>query len=113
MRRTRFCVAAVLASLLVRPLGALAAEADKAAEAFDAVYGADWKRVKSTPDSRDDLELATHLFAAAKEATGQPEFLAVLCGKAHELAGAHPNGYPTAIAMFFLAMSGAAPVPPR
>jgi hypothetical protein len=34
-------VAAVLASLLVRPLGALAAEADKAAEAFDAVYGAD------------------------------------------------------------------------
>ena len=98
MRRSRFCVAAVLASLLVLPLGAVAAEADKAAEAFDAVYGADWKRIKATPDSRDDLELATRLFAAAKEATGQPEFLAVLCIKAYELAGAHPNGCPTAIA---------------
>ena len=98
MRRTRFCVAAVLAALLVLPLGAIAAEADKAAEAFDAVYGADWKRVKATPDLRDDLDLATRLFAAAKETAGQPEFLAVLCGKAHELASAHPNGYPTAIA---------------
>jgi len=98
VRRTKFCVVAVLAALLVLPLGAIAAEADKAGEAFEAVYGADWKRVKATPDSRDDLELATRLFAAAKEAAGQPEFLAVLCGKAHELASVHPNGYPTAIA---------------
>jgi hypothetical protein len=82
---------------MVLPLGAIAAEADKAAEAFDAVYGADWKRVKATSDFRDDLELATRLLAAAKEATGQPEFLTILCGKAHELAIAHPNGYPTAI----------------
>ena len=98
VRRIRFCVVPVLATLLALPLGAVAAEADKAAEAFDAVYGADLKRIKATPDPRDDLDLATRLFAAAKEATGQPEFLTVLCGKAHELASAHPNGYPTAIA---------------
>ena len=95
MRRTILCVVAVL---LVLPLGAPAAEADKATEAFEAVYGADWKRVKATPDFKDDLELATRLFAAAKETTGQPEFLAVLCTKASELAGVHPNGCPTAVA---------------
>jgi hypothetical protein len=88
------------------PLGAIAAEADKAAEAFDSVYGADLKRVKATWDFRDDVELATRLFAAAKEATGQPEFLTVLCAKALELATAHPNGYPTAIAAMELLASG-------
>jgi len=97
VRRTRFCVVPVLVSLFVLPLGAIGADADKAAEAFDSVYGADLKRVKATPDFRDDLELATRLLAAAKEAAGQPEFLTILCGKAHELAIAHPNGYPTAI----------------
>ena len=106
MRRTIFCVVPVLVSLFVSPLGAIAAEADKATEAFDSVYGADWKRVKATPDLKDDLELATRLFAAAKEATGQPELLTVLCGKALELATVHPNGYPTAIAAMELLAAG-------
>ncbi len=97
MRRTGFCAVLVLASLMVVPLGAIAAEADKAAEAFESVYGADLKRVKATQDAKDDLELATRLLAAAKEATGQNEFLATLCGKAFELASAHPDGYPTAL----------------
>jgi tetratricopeptide (TPR) repeat protein len=91
---------------MVLPLGAIAAEADKATEAFEAVYGADLKRVKATPDVKDDLELATRLFAAAKEAAGQPEFLNVLCVKAFELATVQPNGYPTAIAAMELLASG-------
>jgi hypothetical protein len=70
VRRIIFCVVPVLASLLVLPLGATGAEANQAAEAFDSVYGADLKRIKATPDPRDDLDLATRLFAAAKEATG-------------------------------------------
>jgi len=99
-------VVPVLASLLVLPLGAIAAEADKAAEAFESVYGADLKRVKATSDFRDDLDLATRLFAAAKEAMGQPEFLAILCGKASELASVHPDGYPTALAAMELLPTG-------
>ncbi len=98
VRQPRRFVVPVLASLMLFPPGAVAADADKEAEAFESVYGADLKRVKATSDFRDDLDLATRLFAAAKEATGQPEFLTILCGKAHELASVHPNGYPTAVA---------------
>ena len=106
MRQLRCFVVPVLASLMAFPLGASAAEADKATEAFESVYGADLKRVKATSDVKDDLELATRLFAAAKEATGQPELLAILCEKALELASAHSDGYPTALAAMELLPTG-------
>ncbi len=73
-------------------------EADKAAEVFESLYGAKVKAVKATRDAGDDIELAARLLAAAKEATKQPGFLAVLCEKAADLAGGHPTGYGTALA---------------
>ena len=106
MRQLRCFVVPVLALLMVLPLGAIAAEADKVAEAFESVYGTDLKRAKASSDFRDDLDLATRLLAAAREATGQPEFLAVLCGKAFELASVHPDGYPTALAAMELLPTG-------
>ena len=106
MRQPRYFVIPILASLMVLPLGASAAEADKVAEAFESVYGTDLKRVKASSDFRDDLDLATRLLAAAKEATGQPEFLALLCAKAFELASVHPDGYPTALAAMELLPTG-------
>ncbi|MBE3133779.1 MAG: hypothetical protein IMZ55_09910, partial [Acidobacteria bacterium] len=106
MRQTRCFVVPILALLMVLPLGASAAEADKVAEAFESVYGTDLKRVKASSDVKDDLDLATRLLAAAREATGQPEFLAILCGKAFELASVHPDGYPTALAAMELLPTG-------
>jgi hypothetical protein len=71
----RYAYVAVLAALMVLPPGTIAAEGDKATEAFDAVYGADLKRVKATPDAKDDLDLASRLLAAAAkgiESTPEP-----------------------------------------
>jgi len=86
---------AVFAARLPAAEGEKSEAAAKAAEAFESLYGKDWKRVKSTADVRDDIELARKLLAAAKEAKDQPEFLAVLCEKACELA-TNPMGYATA-----------------
>ncbi len=81
-----------------------AAETDKAAEAFESVYGAELRRVKGTAATGDDLELATRLLAAAKKATDQPAFLTIVCERASDLAGRHPDGASTAVeAMQFLA----------
>ena len=100
---TRFLGVALLLWMAL-PLAAWAGEADKAAAAFESVYGADFKRVKATADAGDDLELATRLLAAAKKATDQPAFLTILCEKASDLAGRHPDGASTAVeAMQFLA----------
>jgi len=108
MGKSGCIIVAGLAFVAFASLGAIAAEADKAAEAFDAVYGTDLKRVKATADPKDDLELASRLLAAAKEAAGQPEFLTVLCTKARELAITHPSGHPTAVAAMELLGSGVA-----
>ncbi len=87
---------------------ATAAEADararQAAEALQSLYGQDVERVRGTTDAADDVALAKRLLAAAREATGTPALLDVLCDKAYELASAHPEGYPTAVeAATFLA----------
>jgi tetratricopeptide (TPR) repeat protein len=89
----------VLAILVFLTPAVRAANAEKAAEAaaaFESLYGADLKRVRATRDPKDDLELATRLLAAARQAAGQPEFLAVLCENACDLALASPDGYATA-----------------
>ena len=103
--------AAGLAMVLVAAwaAGLPAAESDKseaaakAAEAFESLYGKEFKQARMTADVRDDIDLAQRLIAAAREAKDQPEFVAVLCEKACELASV-PAGYATAAeALQFLA----------
>jgi len=95
-------------SCLAACAAARAAEGDKAAEAaaaFESLYGADLKRVRATRDPKDDLDLAVRLVAAAKDAAAQPEFLAILCTTACDLASAHPDGHKTAEAALDLLAS--------
>ena len=98
------CLIGVLCAVLlgfVVPLRA--AGADEATETFNSLYGADLARVRGTGDTRDDVELAVRLLAAAKRAADQPALVAVLCERACDLALGHPAGYPTALkAMDFL-----------
>jgi len=96
---------AIFAACLPAAEGEKSEAAAKAAEAFESLYGKDWTRVKSTSDVRDDIELAKKLLAAAKEAKDQPEFLAILCEKACELA-ANPMGYATAAEALQLEAAG-------
>jgi hypothetical protein len=77
--------------------GQQGAETTEAAKAFESLYGADFKRARATRDPKDDLELAMRLMAAAKESQNQPEFLAVLYGKAADLASPYPDGQATAV----------------
>ena len=97
MRRKARLIHVFCAILGVFAASLRAAEADKAAEVFESLYGAKVKAVKATRDAGDDIELAARLLAAAKEAANQPGFLAVLCEKAADLAGGHPDGYETAV----------------
>jgi len=93
-------VSAVFAPCAVRAevVESTAGKAAEAQKAFDEVFGADVKRVKSTRDTRDDVELAARLLTAAKEASATPEFALLLCEKAYELAMANPDGFQTAFA---------------
>jgi len=89
----------VLCLLVIAAPLAWAADAEKVAEAaaaFESLYGADLKRVRATRDPKESVAFAARLLAAAKQATGQPEFLAILCENACDLALAHPDGYATA-----------------
>jgi len=96
---------AIFAACLPAAEGEKSEATAKAEEAFESLYGKDWTRVKSTSDVRDDIELAKKLLAAAKEAKDQPEFLAILCEKACELA-ASPMGYATAAEALELEAAG-------
>lgn len=92
----RACLLVLIIAAFAPP--AVTADAEKAAEAaaaFESLYGADLKRVRATRDPKDDIELAARLLAAARQATAQPEFLAVLCDNACDLVLASPNGYAT------------------
>jgi len=79
-------------------LSASLARADEAADTFNSLYGNEVKRVTATPAAADDLALAKQLLGAAKAATGQPAFLALLCEKAYDLGMKDPAGFPTALA---------------
>ncbi len=96
MVRVVHSLALLCGLLALIPAPVCAEEADKAAQVFESLYGNDFRRVRLTRDTKDDLELAKRLVAAAKEAVAQPEFLAVLCNKACDLAAAHPEGIDTA-----------------
>jgi len=93
-----------LFALLLSAGAVLAQETDvagqKAAEAakvFESLYGAEVKRVRATRDTKDDVELAQRLLAAAKDNTNQPEFLTILCDKAADLSSAYPDGQGAAL----------------
>jgi len=71
--------------------------ADRATEAFQRLYGNDLARVRGTADLKDDVALAERLLAAARQATGTPALLAVLCDHAYDLASGHPDGCAVAL----------------
>ena len=73
------------------------AEVRQAAEALENLYGQDVERVRATRETDDDVALAKRLLTAAREATGTPALMTVLCEKACDLAAAHPDGYATAV----------------
>jgi hypothetical protein len=73
-------------------------EAEKAAHAFQSLYGDELKRIAATRDVTDDLALAAKLLEAARAAESQPALLAVLCEKCFDLAAQDPRGYETALA---------------
>ena len=89
---TRTAAVAVLFAL------ALPAFADEAQDAFNQVYGDDLERVMATPAAADDIALAKQLIDAAKKAEKQPEFFALLCEKAYDLAAKDASGHATAAA---------------
>ena len=97
MARPRRLLPLVCLFLAVLAWPVRADDGEKAAETFNALYGADLARVRKTGDARDDAELAVRLLAAAKRAADQPALVTVLCEKAYDLALRHPTGYGTAL----------------
>ncbi len=77
---------------------AATAEAEKAAQVFQSLYGDELNRVAATRDVGDDLALAAKLLGAARAAESQPALLAVLCEKSFDLAAEDPKGCQTALA---------------
>ena len=97
MRPQAFLPFALCAALLLALAAARAEEdAEKAAAAFESLFGTDVKKARDTPDGRDDAELAARLLDTARKAQGQPAFVALVCEKAYELGCAHPTGCATA-----------------
>ena len=72
--------------------------ADEATDAFNQLYGDDFKKALASHDPAVGAALAKQLLDAADKAEKQPEFLAILCEKAYELTAKDASGYPTATA---------------
>jgi len=110
MVRTALLPGVLFAFVMALPAAAPAAEAEQSAEAvkaaqvFESLYGADVKRVAKTRDAKDDIDLAKRLLdTARRDAANKPALVAVLCEKAAGLAGSHADGAATAVeAMEFL-----------
>ena len=78
-------------------LSAAPAWADEAEDAFNSLYGNEYKRVTGTPDKNDDVALAADLLKAVKTPGVHPALLAILCDKAYELGTKAAAGYDSAI----------------
>jgi hypothetical protein len=97
-----FIIRVLAAAILF--LGPARAWADEAEDAFNSLYGNDYKRVLASRDTADDVVLAAQLLQAAKAKETQPALAGILCEKARELGSRAPAGYETAAdAMEFLA----------
>ena len=77
---------------------AATAEAEKAAQVFQSLYGDELNRVAATRDVADDLLLAAKLLDATRAVESQPALLAILCEEAFDLAAGAPKGHDTALA---------------
>ena len=78
-------------------LSAAVAGADEAEDAFQTLFGAEYKKATATPDKADDVALAAKLLAAAKSKDTVPALAALLCEKAYELGVKAPFGYAAAV----------------
>jgi hypothetical protein len=81
-------------ALLVSPI--LGADADKAQEVFDSLFGDAYKKAMASKETADDVALAAKMLEAANGADNQPGLQALLCEKAAELGAADVKGYETA-----------------
>jgi tetratricopeptide (TPR) repeat protein len=86
-----------LVAVAILLLSAAPVWADEAEDAFNSLYGNEYKRVAGTPDKNDDVALAADLLKAAKAPGVHPALLAILCDKAYELGTKAPAGYGSAI----------------
>jgi len=91
----RACIAVTI--LAVAVFTSCFAYADEAADAFNQVFGEEYKRATATPAPADDAALAGQMLDAAKAADKQPPLLALLCEKAYELGIKESGGYATAL----------------
>jgi hypothetical protein len=73
------------------------AEDQKARETLELLFGEELKRVRSTPDAADDVQLAKRLVETARKAAAEPALLALFCETACDLAADSPNGYGIAL----------------
>jgi len=84
----------VLFVLAAWPVAAIAEEAE---DAFNSLYGNEYKKVMATRDLTDDVALASALLAAAKAPGTHPALAALLCEKSYELGVKAPAGSETAV----------------
>jgi len=73
------------------------AEAVRAREMFQSLFGEEVAKVRATAAAGDELALAKRLLDVARDATDSPAFLAVLCDHAYALAFPHTAGKETAV----------------
>jgi hypothetical protein len=86
----------VALAALVVSAGGVYALADEAEDAFESLFGADYKRVTGTRDPSDDAALAAQILKAAKDPATHAALVSLLCEKAYELGVKHPSGCETA-----------------
>ena len=84
--------------LLILALAAPAADtATDPAKDFEEMYGEELKRVMTTRDVQDDVDLAVQLLEAAKAPNTPPAMIVLLCEKTGELAMAAARNYEVAV----------------
>jgi hypothetical protein len=66
-------------------------------EQFDATFGDEWNRVVTTPDKKDDIELASKILKIMRESALEPLMVNLLCEKVTTLVGEDPAAAPLAI----------------
>jgi len=86
-----------LLAVLILAACPVVAAADEAEDAFQAQFGAEYKKVVASPATTDDAALAAKVLEAARKEGTPPALAAHLSDRAYELGSKHPNGYETAV----------------